>query len=101
MVRKISSGANVAVVFVDFTPSPESKYPELIEEAYAATKYFAENGKNFSMDTSRLVVAGDNVGGNMSTAVLLLAKQRSGPKITYQVLFYPVTDANFDIQSYQ
>jgi acetyl esterase len=101
LVREISNGAKAAVVFVNFTPSPESKYPEPIEEAYAATKYFAENGKNFNMDTSRLVVAGDSVGGNMAAAVLLLAKERSGPKISYQVLFYPVTDANFDTQSYQ
>ena len=101
LVREISNGANAAVVFVNFTPSPEAKYPEPIEEAYAATKYFAENGKNFSMDTSKLVVAGDSVGGNMAAAVLLLAKERNGPKISYQVLFYPVTDANFDTQSYQ
>ncbi len=101
LIREISNGASAAVVFVNFTPSPEAKYPVPIEEAYAATNYFAENGKNFSMDTSRLVVAGDSVGGNMAAAVILLAKERSGPKISYQVLFYPVTDANFDTQSYQ
>jgi acetyl esterase len=101
LVREIANGANAAVIFVNFTPSPEAKYPVPIEEAYAATKYIAENGKNFSLDTSRLAVAGDSVGGNMAAAVLLLAKERSGPKIDYQVLFYPVTDANFDTQSYQ
>jgi len=53
------------------------------------------------MDTSRLVVADDNVGRNRAAAVLLLAKERSGPKISYQVLFYPVTDVNFVTQSYQ
>jgi len=62
LIREISNGANAAVVFVNFTPSPEAKYPVAIEEAYAATKYFAENGKNFSMDTSKIVVAGDSVG---------------------------------------
>jgi acetyl esterase len=101
LVREIANGANAAVIFVNFTPSPEAKYPVPIEEAYAATKYIAENGKNFSLDTSRLAVAGDSVGGNMAAAVLLLAKERSGPKIDYQVLFYPVTDANFDTRSYQ
>lgn len=101
LVREIANGANAAVVFVNFTPSPEAKYPTPVEEAYAATKYISENGKNFSLDSSRLAVAGDSVGGNMAAAVLLLAKARGGPKIDYQVLFYPVTDANFDTQSYQ
>lgn len=101
LVREIASGANAAVVFVNFTPSPEAKYPTPIEEAYAATRYIAENGKNFNLDSSRLAVAGDSVGGNMAAAVLLLSKERGGPKIDYQVLFYPVTDANFDTQSYQ
>lgn len=101
LVREIANGANAAVVFVNFTPSPEAKYPTPIEEAYAATKYIAENGKNFSLDGSRLAVVGDSVGGNMAAAVLLMAKERGGPKIDYQVLFYPVTDANFDTPSYQ
>jgi acetyl esterase len=101
LVREIANGANAAVIFVNFTPSPEAKYPTPIEEAYAATKYISENGNNFSLDSSRLAVAGDSVGGNMAAAVLLLAKERGGPKIDYQVLFYPVTDANFDTQSYQ
>lgn len=101
LVREIANGAGAAVIFVNFTPSPEAQYPEPIEEAYTATKYIAENGKNLNLDSSRLAVAGDSVGGNMAAAVLLLAKERGGPKIDYQVLFYPVTDANFDTASYQ
>jgi acetyl esterase/lipase len=101
LVREIANGANAAVVFVNFTPSPEAKYPTPIEEAYAATKYIAEKGKDLNLDTSKLVLAGDSVGGNMVAAVLLLAKEWGGPNIAYQVLFYPVTDANFDTPSYQ
>lgn len=101
LVREIANGANAAVVFVNFTPSPEAKYPTPVEEAYAATKYVSENGEKLNLDSSRLAVAGDSVGGNMAAAVLLLAKERGGPKIDYQVLFYPVTDANFNTQSYQ
>ena len=101
LVREIANGAGAAVIFVNFTSSPEAQYPEPIEEAYTATKYIAENGKNLNLDSSRLAVAGDSVGGNMAAAVLLLAKERGGPKIDYQVLFYPVTDANFDTASYQ
>ena len=100
LVREIANGANAAVVFVDYTRSPEAQYPTAIEEAYAATKYVAEHGKTLNLDSSRLAVVGDSVGGNMAIAVTLLAKERGGPHIGFQVLFYPVTDANFDTPSY-
>ena len=100
LVREIAVGAHAAVVFVNYTPSPEAKYPIPLEQAYAATKWVAENGQTINVNTSHLAVAGDSVGGNMAAAVSLLAKDRGGPKIKYQVLFYPVTDANFDTPSY-
>ncbi|MGZ5470645.1 MAG: alpha/beta hydrolase, partial [Nitrososphaeraceae archaeon] len=100
LLRELANGAHAAVVFVNYTRSPEAKYPIPIEEAYAATKWIAENGQTLNLDPSRLVVAGDSVGGNMATAVALLAKERGGPPIIFQLLFYPVTDANFDTPSY-
>jgi acetyl esterase len=101
LVRELSNGANSAVVFVDYTPSPEAKYPVPLEEDYWAMKYVADNGKQLNLDSSRLAVAGDSVGGNMAAVMALMAKERKGPKIGYQVLFYPVTDARFDTASYQ
>jgi len=100
LVRELANKANAAIVFVNYTRSPEAKYPVAIEEAYAATKWVAENGKSINVDASRLAIAGDSVGGNMAAAVTLLAKERNGPKIAFQALFYPVTDADFDTQSY-
>jgi acetyl esterase len=100
LIREIANGAHATVVFVDYEPSPEAKYPVAIEEDYAATKYVAENAKAFNVDPSRLAVAGDSVGGNMAAVTTLLAKERGGPKICFQLLFYPVTDANFDNGSY-
>lgn len=100
LVREISNGTQAAVVFVDFERSPEAQYPVAIEEAYAVTKYISEKGNNFNIDSSKLAVMGDSVGGNMAAVVTLLAKERGGPKIGYQVLFYPVTDANFETNSY-
>ena len=100
MTREIAVGANAAVVFVDYDRSPEAKYPVAIEQAYAATKYVDEHGKQLNVDPTRLAVVGDSVGGNMAAAVTLMAKQRKGPKIAFQVLFYPVTDADFDNGSY-
>ena len=100
LVRELANKANVVVIFVNYTPSPEAKYPVPLEEAYAATKWVAQNGKTVNVNASRLAVAGDSVGGNMAAAVALLAKERGGPPIRFQLLFYPVTDANFGSSSY-
>lgn len=101
LIRELANGAGAAVVFVDFTRSPEARYPVAIEEAYAATKWVAQNGQAINVDSSRLAVAGDSVGGNMAAAVTLLSKERGGPRIDYQLLFYPVTAADFDTPSYR
>jgi len=101
LVRQIANGANAAVVFVEYTRSPEARYPVAIEEAYAATKWVSEMGQILNVDPTRLAVAGDSEGGNMAVAVTLLAKERGGPEIKLQVLFYPVTDAKFDTESYE
>ncbi|WP_341363439.1 alpha/beta hydrolase [Thalassospira sp. SN3W] len=100
LIREIAVQANAAVVFVDYERSPEAKYPIAIEQDYAVTKYVAEHSEQLNVDPTRLAIAGDSVGGNMTAVVSLLAEQRKGPEIIAQVLFYPVTDANFDNGSY-
>ena len=95
LLRELASGAHVAIVFVNYTRSPEAKYPIPLEEAYSATKWVAGNGQTLNLDPSRIAVAGDSVGGNMAAAVTLLAKERGGPSIVFQLLFYPVTDCQF------
>jgi acetyl esterase len=100
LVREIAVGAKAAVVFVDYARAPEARYPIAIEQAYAATRYVADNGASLRVDPLRLAVTGDSVGGNMAAAVTLMAKKRRDPKIAFQVLFYPVTDAGFDTPSY-
>lgn len=100
LVREIAVGAQAVVILVNFSRSPEARYPVAIEEAYEATKYVFENAEALNLDSSKLAVAGDSVGGNMATVVTILAKERRGPKIDYQVLFYPVTAANFKTESY-
>ena len=101
LIRAIANGARAAVVFVDYEPSPEARYPVAIEQDYAVTKYVAEHPHEFDVDASRLAIAGDSVGGNMVAVVSLLAKERKGPKVDFQVMFYPVTDSNLDDGSYQ
>jgi acetyl esterase len=101
LLRDLVNGTNAAFVFVNYTPSPEAQFPAPIEQVYAATKYIAERGKEFGLDSSRLAVAGDSVGGNMVAVVTQLAKERKGPSIRYQVLFYPVTDSSLSQRSYE
>lgn len=100
LVRALVQQTGAAFVFVNYTPSPDAHYPVAIEEAYAATKWVAENGAELGLDGKRLAIAGDSVGGNMTAAVTLLAKERGGPALRYQALFYPVTNASFDTDSY-
>lgn len=100
LVREIAVGANAVVIFVDYDRSPESRYPSAIEQSYAVAKYVAEHADEFGADASRLVVAGDSVGGNMAAVVALMAKERKGPNLLAQLLFYPVTDASMSSASY-
>lgn len=101
LVRELANGAQAAVVFVDYPRSPEAKYPIALEQAYSTLLWLAENGPQINIDPTRIAVVGDSVGGNMAAALTLLAKERQGPKLVYQVLFYPVTDASLDTASYQ
>jgi acetyl esterase len=100
LLVELATRAQIAVVYVDFTRSPEAKYPVAIEQCYAAAKYVAENGSALNIDARNIAIGGDSVGGNMTIAVAMLCKQRGGPKVNAQLLFYPVTDANFDTGSY-
>ena len=101
LVRELAVGVNATVVFVDYDRAPEHRYPVAIEEAYEATCYIAEPAEELGVDPTHLAVAGDSVGGNMATVVAFLAKQRSGPRIAGQLLFYPVTNADFESGSYR
>ncbi|WP_028611621.1 alpha/beta hydrolase [Paenibacillus harenae] len=101
LIRELAVGSQSAVVFTNYSLSPEARYPVAIEEVYAALEWVAENGKQYGMNPEKLSVAGDSVGGNMSAAITLMAKERKGPEISKQLLFYPVTDASFDTPSYK
>ncbi len=100
LVRELAVGTGAAVVFPNYSLSPEARYPTAIEEIYSVLEWVAEHGAEQDLDGARIAVAGDSVGGNMTAALTLMAKQRSGPDLRAQVLFYPVTDASFDTGSY-
>ena len=101
LIRELTVGANAAVVFPNYSLSPEARYPTAIEESYAVLRWVADHGADEDLDASRIAIAGDSVGGNMTAALTLMAKERSGPSLVAQLLFYPVTDASFDTDSYR
>ncbi|ESJ21484.1 alpha/beta hydrolase [Cupriavidus sp. HPC(L)] len=87
-------------VFVEYTPLPQAKFPTQLEESYAALKWIAAHADALGADGTRIAVAGNSVGGNMTAALALMAKDRHGPAIRYQVLLIPATDASVDTASY-
>lgn len=100
LIRDLVQRSGAVAVYVDYTPSPEAKYPTAINQAYAATQWVAKNGKQIGVDGSRLAVAGNSVGGNMAAVVALKAKAEGTPALKFQLLLWPVTDASFNNTSY-
>ena len=90
--RDLAAAADVVVVSVDYRLAPEHPYPVPLDEAYAALEWVAANASDLGGDANRLIVAGDSAGGNLATAVCLVARDRGDPPITFQLLVYPATD---------
>jgi acetyl esterase len=101
LVRDLVVGSGAAAVFVEYTPIPDAVFPTQVEQNYAAAKWVAEHGADIGVDGSRMAVAGNSVGGDMSAALTLMAKDRGGPNIRLQVLLIPATDTNFETESYR
>ena len=100
MVRDLAVLSGFTGVFVNYTPSPEAKYPQAIHEIYAATKWVADHGKEIGVDGSKLAIVGNSVGGNMSAVISLMAKEKGGPELKLQILMWPVTNAESNTESY-
>lgn len=101
LVRDLVVHSGAAGVFVNYTPSPEAHYPQAVNEIYAATKWVAENGESIKVDGKRLAVAGNSVGGNMTAVTVIKAKENNGPEIKFQLLLWPIVDADFDNETYK
>ena len=94
LTRRLAVGVDAAVVFVEYSRAPEVKYPAQIEQCYAAARWIMEQGAAGGFDATRIAVAGDSAGGNMSTVLALMAKRRGDVRFVHQSLYYPMTDAN-------
>jgi acetyl esterase len=99
-VRDLVADSGFTAIFVNYTPSPEAQYPTAINEIHAATRWVVANGEEIQVDSKRLAIVGNSVGGNMAAAVALKALHEGGPSFKCQVMLWPVTDANFESGSY-
>jgi len=101
LVRDLVAASGAVAVFPNYTRSPEAKYPTAINQMYGATKWVAEHGAEIQVDGKRLAVVGNSVGGNAAGVISLMAKDKGGPALRFTVMLWPVTDANFETDSYR
>jgi acetyl esterase len=101
MVRDLVVLSGYAAVFVNYTRTPDAAFPTAINEIYAATRWVADHGAEINVDGQNLAVVGNSVGGNMTTVTCLQAKEKGGPHIKLQIMFWPIVDADFTTDSYQ
>lgn len=102
LIEQLVLRTHVAVVFPEYELSPEAQYPHTTEDLFKVLQYVTEYGNNFDLDLTHLAVVGDSVGANMTVVMSLLASQNENkPKISAQILLYPVTNARFEDESYK
>jgi acetyl esterase len=101
LVRELAVGAGAAVAFVEYDRSPEARYPVAIEQGYAVAQWIVREGDVHQLNTERIAVAGDSVGGGMTAALALMASARGDVRFLHQSMYYPVTDAAMDTDSYE
>ena len=87
--RYLCKHAGVVVVSVDYRLAPEAPYPAAVEDAYAALCWAAANAEQLGADASRLAVGGDSAGGTLAAVVCQEARDKDGPAISFQMLWYP------------
>ena len=100
LIRELAVGANAVLAFVEYPNSPEARYPLAIEQGYATAQWIVREGASKGLDAGRMAVAGESVGGDMTAALTLMAKERGDVEFVHAGMYYPVTDAAMDTQSY-
>lgn len=101
LVRDLVVESGYACVFIEYSRSPEAKYPIALNECYAATKWVAEHGDEINVNGKRLAIVGNSAGGNMTIGTCLKAKDNRGPDIKCQILLWPYSDAGINTESFK
>jgi acetyl esterase len=99
--RALANAVPAIVVAVDYRLAPEHPFPAAAEDAHAAARWVAEHAAEIGADPRRIAVGGDSAGGNLAAVTALMARDRGGPALAFQLLVYPVTDTAMDTASYR
>lgn len=100
LIRTLANCTNSAVVFPEYSRSPEAKYPKALNEIYTTLEYISENAGELNINPDKIAIAGDSAGGNMAAVTAIKSVKNNGPKLVFEALFYPVTNIDMDTQSY-
>lgn len=98
--RHLCNESSSVIISIDYRLAPETKFPGASDDCYAATQWVSENASSLNADPDKIAVGGDSAGGNLAAVVSLMARDKQGPKIGFQLLVYPVTEMNFNTKSY-
>ena len=101
MCTMLTNRAGAVVVSVDYRLAPEHKFPAALTDCYAATRWVSVNAAEIGVDPRRIAVGGDSSGANLAAVVSTMARDEGTPDISVQVLFYPVTNMDFETASYR
>jgi acetyl esterase len=100
LITDLAKASGLAFVVPEYTRTPEARYPVAVEEIYALHSWVGENADELALDSCRMAVAGDCAGATMAAALTLMTKQRGGPRIRAQLLYYPLLDARCEAPSH-
>ncbi len=99
--RMLTNAGRCVTISVDYRLAPEHKFPAGPEDCYAATKWAADNAAALNCDAARIAVGGTSAGATLAAAVALMARDRGGPRVAYQLLVYPATTSALDTPSHR
>lgn len=95
----MATDTGAVVISVNYQKAPEHKFPVPFNDCYATLEWVSANAKTLGINPDAIGVAGDSAGGNLASAVVLKSRDFDGPKVSFQILIYPVTDHKFDYPS--
>jgi len=94
--RGLANSSGVVFIAVDYRKAPEYPFPIPPEDCYSALCQIVNNSEELGIDHERIAVAGDSAGANLATVVCQMSRDRNGPGIKHQMLFYGCFDIDPD-----